>query len=196
MQYDLFHAPPDKVEKAPLELIATQDSGYRYRTGINASKADLTLACALNYDTAGERATRTLAGNKYLAIPVGTPAAEAAAGLLQVCQNRRAFTLNIAGNGVYTLAPQGWSQARINQWLLDILKAVHAKHPFEHIRSGGQTGLDQAGLVCAVALGIPATGLYPAGFKRRNVHNKDIFSTPKELEEEILEQAASLNCNN
>lgn len=42
-------------------------------------------------------------------------------------------------------------------------KRVHERIGLTHVRSGGQTGVDTAGLVAGMALGIPVTGLYPRG---------------------------------
>jgi hypothetical protein len=191
MQFDLF-SPEKQPEIIDLSLSATQDQGYRYRTDMNTKKSDLTLACAHDYNTAGERLTAKLAGSKYLAIPTSMSSSEAANRLLQECRKRSVKTLNIAGNGIYTFAKVPLSQEEINQWLYDILKIVHSSHPLISIRSGGQSGMDTAGLVAALALNIPAIGLYPANFLRRNVDNKDYFSTPEQISDELYAQAKAI----
>ena len=54
-----------------LILEENSSSNYRNRTEENARLADLTIAIALNFDTAGERLTKDIvlkSGKKYIAI--------------------------------------------------------------------------------------------------------------------------------
>ena len=61
------------------------------------------------------------------------------------------------------------------------------------VRSGGQTGMDHAGLVAGLALGIPVHGHYPKGYRRRDSLGIDSNSTENEIRQEIIEEAAILN---
>ena len=192
MQLDLFSMPVESVKPGELILKSTTDSGYRYRTGVNATKADLTLAVALDFTTAGELLTKKLAGNKYVAIKLGASIDESIAVLKETCRKHNVKVLNVAGNGIYTLAKHGWTQARVNQWLYEVLRGVVETWPLEVVRSGGQTGLDTAGLVAGIKLGLSVEGLYPNGFLRRGENNKDYRSDEAVVREELLAAASLL----
>ena len=88
------------------------------------------------------------------------------------------LTLNIAGNGIYTLKGR-YTQSQIDNFTYELLKAVTDSkdliHPIELIRSGGQTGFDEAGIKAAIRLGIPAKILAPKGFKFRDENGADRF---------------------
>ena len=49
-------------------------------------------------------------------------------------------------------------QKRADQFVYDTLKLVHEKLPISKVVSGGQTGMDEAGIKAATALGIPPQG--------------------------------------
>lgn len=175
-----------------IRLVAHESYSYVPRTGDNARGADVTVAFAVDFSTAGERLTKREAGPRFVAIPFGEEPGLAAEALVKFLAARKGSTLNVAGNGVYTLAAHGVSQDQANLWVFEVLSRVHAQHPLSSVRSGGQTGIDQAGLVAAIALGIPAYGLYPKSFRRRNEEGQEIHSTAAKLEEELLSQAAKL----
>ena len=171
-----------------------EDSSAKYpaRTYKNASAADLTVAIAASFDTAGEQLTRRAAGSKYLAIDLAMPAIEAARLLFAEMRRRNARSLNVAGNGIYSLATAGWTQAALNQHVFEILSTVHAHWPIELVRSGGQTGVDIAGVVAAVALGVPAVARLPAGLLQRGMDHQDRRHSRDEIEAQVLGGAALL----
>lgn len=176
-----------------LRLEAHASYSYVPRTGENARGADVTVAFAVNFTTAGEKLTHREAGKfRYIAIPFGSDVATAAERLITFMQEKKAQTLNVAGNGSYTLAESGVTQVIANQWVYEVLARVAAQVKLTSVRSGGQTGIDQAGLVAALALGIPAFGLYPASFRRRNAQGKEITSTAPAIEAELRKQTADL----
>lgn len=190
MQIDMFDTP----EPIPdLTLNAHISGDYAPRTGENTRGADVTVAFATDFNTAGERLTARLAGKKYVGIPYGTDAASAAQTLATFMRSCAGTTLNVAGNGIYTLNKKGVTQEAANRWVYEVLKRVAALTPLSQVRSGGQTGIDTAGLVAGLALGIPATGLYPKGFKRRLVTEEDVTSNPHQLEQELRAQAQALH---
>jgi hypothetical protein len=189
MQFDFFEKP---VKRAALELLAHSSGSYVPRTGENARSADVTVAVASNFETGGERLTARVAGSRYVAIPYGTPVQQAAERLSGFLLRQEAKSLNVAGNGIYTLAGKGVSQAEANQYIYDVLRRVMDTAPLDHVRSGGQTGIDTAGLVAAYALGVPATGLYPKGYRRRNAEGEEVYSTAEELTADIIAMAAAL----
>ena len=82
--------------------------------------------------------------------------------------------LNIAGNGAYTLKGKfRIQQETLTVYLYRTLKEVIKFHKLDEIRSGGQTGVDEAGVRAANTLHIPAIALYPKGFKIRLEDGKD-----------------------
>ncbi len=179
-------------QESTLKLEAHPSYSYVPRTGVNAQSADVTVAFAVDFNTAGERLTHREAGVRYIGIPFGSDEAQAAAQLVAFLLKRDAKTLNVAGNGVYTLSEHGVTQKRANAWVYAVLTKVSAQVKLSLLRSGGQTGIDQAGLVAALALGIPALGFYPAGFRRRNAQGQELRSTLEELTVELTAQAAEL----
>lgn len=163
-------------------------SKYAPRTYANARGADLTLAFALDFETAGEKCTKKAAGEKYLCAPLWDEQAFVADALTDL---RRDFTpnvvLNIAGNGMHTLARHFWTQERANQWVYDVLKVMNERAPIATIMTGGQTGVDLAGAVAGVALQIPTIVLMPKGFVQRDARGHDEPHTQKEIEAQIAD---------
>ena len=85
--------------------------------------------------------------------------------------------LNIAGNGIYTLKSK---QASYDKLLTEVLKALQDKGiTISEVRSGGQTGIDEAGIKAAISLGLKASILAPKGYRFRGKDNKDVSN--KEL---------------
>lgn len=164
------------------------NSGYRDRTIFNAESADVTLALATSFETAGEKLTFRAAGEeKYIGILL-TPdlsSIEVARKLYKFMKERNAKTLNIAGNGIYTLCKDGFDQPSINAFLCDALEIVNRNYPIERIFSGGQTGVDMAGAVVAQYLGIPALITFPKDFMQRFEDNVDVIQTKESVEEQI-----------
>lgn len=173
-------------------LQAHEDYSYVPRTGENARGADVTVAFAVDFNTAGERLTKREAGLRYVGIPFGGDVAASADSLESFLIARNGSTLNVAGNGIYTLAEHGVSQARANKWVCDVLALVAARVKLTLIRSGGQTGIDQAGLVAALVLGVPALGHFPKSFRRRNAQGKEVTATAAAIRAELEAQAEAL----
>lgn len=192
MQFHLFDAPPAPVA---LELLAHASADYAPRTGENARAADATVAIAVDFDTHGERLTARLAGKRYCALAYGSSPARAADILTSFLVKQEARTLNVAGNGLYTLARHGITQQDANQYVYEVLRRVASAMSLEHVRSGGQTGIDTAGLAAAYALGIPATGLYPKGYRQRNARGEEIYHAAADLEAELKQMAAMLGAH-
>lgn len=191
MQLDFFETkstPP----RPPLELVEHVSAFYGPRTGENARAADVTVAFAVDFSTAGEKLTAKAAGSRYIGILFGSPVDDAARELAAFLQRKEARTINVAGNGIYTLKKRGHTQEFVNEWVYRVLRRALHMHPLEHLRSGGQTGIDQAGLVAALALGVPATGLYPKGFIQRNSNGEDKAHSQQELLALLELQAAAV----
>lgn len=156
---------------------------YSPRTWHNAKTADLTVALALNFNTAGERLTHKAAGSRYLSIPLEDAPAEAARKILDDLAQRKLKhpVINIAGNGIYSLSGKGWDQHKANQHLYDILSVVNQHQPIARIISGGQTGVDLAGIVAACVLNIPAVATLPKGFIQRSTDGQDRTHSMEEI---------------
>lgn len=175
-----------------ITITAHQSSGYRERTKHNADSAGLTVAIATNYTTAGERLTKSVAGDKYLAIPLDVAPEKGGVRLAKAMRQLDTTTLNVAGNGIYTLAPQGFTQASVNQHVYDLIAAAHALRPITKIVTGGQTGVDLAGAVAAHKLGIPVVVTMPKGFVQRDAQGRDATHTVSAIERQIVDGAAAL----
>lgn len=180
------------MKTVQLRLLAHTSYSYVPRTKENAQSADVTVAFAVDFSTAGERLTKREAGQRYIGIPFGSDVTHAADKLAAFLADRKASTLNVAGNGIYTLAEHGVTQSKANAWVYAVLALVSAKVPLSLLRSGGQTGIDQAGLVAAVALGIPALGFYPSSFRRRNAQGEEVYAAESDIRTELLRQAEQL----
>lgn len=164
-------------------------SGYRQRTIENAEAADLTIAFATDFSTAGERLTRNAAGRKYVAVPlaIGMTAQdlaeyiESAINLHYEAEGKErneipSFTLNIAGNGMQTLAKSGFSQESVNALFSEAFRIVLTHgYSFSSVRSGGQTGIDEAGVRAAADNGIPAIVHTTADWRWRGADGVDRY---------------------
>lgn len=167
-------------------------SKYAPRTEFNAKSAGLTVAFAVDFSTMGERLTRRVAGEKYLAIDLSLEPIQAARELYKAMRLHGATSLNVAGNGIYTLQAKGWSQARVDRYVFAVLGKVAEHLPLKLVVSGGQTGVDIAGVTAAHALGIPAVATLPKGFVQRDVSGKDSTHTREEIESQVKQGATAL----
>lgn len=183
MQLDFFSEP--KPAAPAIELLEHAVANYAPRTGENARGADVTVAFAVDYSTAGEKLTHRVAGQRYVAVPYGSDPVEAARQLTRFLRSKGGTSLNVAGNGIYTLTKVGVTQAAANQWVFEVLRQVHADVGLTHVRSGGQTGIDTAGLVAGIALKVPVTGLYPKGFRQRRADQVDVERSVEDLLREL-----------
>ena len=156
-------------------------TGYKERTIKNAS-ADATIAIAVDFNSAGEKLTKTTViqqGKKYIPIDGNnfqiTP--ERVKIIVDSLNSVNAKSLNIAGNGIYTMKGK-YTQQQVDDFTYQFLKAVvespDLKNKITSIRTGGQTGFDEAGAKAGAALGIPTSILAPKGWKFRDIDGNDI----------------------
>ena len=187
---------------ATLDIREHTSVHYAPRTYHNAHVADLTAAFAVDFTTAGERLTHKAAAGKYVAIDiVRLQPKEAAQLVLREALRLGAHVLNVAGNGIYTLQARGWTQERINAYVADTLAAAHdalrssgdREAGLTRIVSGGQTGVDLAGLVAAHRLGIDAVATLPKGFVQRGADMVDRPHTREAIQAQILDFSARLS---
>lgn len=164
-----------------MKLIEHKSPSYPPRTAHNAKTADLTAAFAEEFDSRGEVLTKEMAGEKYVSIDLKLSPVEAARVLFAECRKRNVQTLNIAGNGIYTLKDHGWTQDKLNLWMYEVLRLVHKHHPLIQIISGGQTGVDFAGGIAGEALGLNPVMTFPKGFKQRTLKVYELVQTEADV---------------
>jgi len=153
-------------------------SDYPSRTRENAS-ADATIAIAMDFETPGEKLTkRSVKEQNKLYIPVNINVSliddpQEIDEIVTSLNHYKVRSLNIAGNGIYTTKGK-YTQEQLDDYVYNLIKILHAQHPFESIRTGGQTGIDEAGAKAGLRLGIPTTVLAPKGWIFRDINSKDI----------------------
>ena len=178
-----------------------KEPGYVGRTIENAS-ADVTVAIATNFNSPGEKLTKKAVlnhGKVYIPIDIkkGLIIKESDVNLLVNGLNSAIgnnildaeITLNIAGNGMFTMR-NIYKQKDLDRFVYYLLKDV-LEHPdlkakIIKIRTGGQSGLDEAGAKAGILLDIPTLVLCPKGWLFRNTKGDDI-------ENEILFKERFLN---
>lgn len=197
---DAMKSQQSVVSSSPMNIKFQEHplSDYPSRTRENA-KADVTIAIAKNFDTAGEKLTRNSVqqqGKKYMPVhhdtfasgnSVELEAAKIASEINKLPQH--SITLNIAGNGIYTLFTaedkahgytpemmQNKLKENVKELLQSVQKRLEGSKRIESVTTGGQTGYDEAGAKAAQELGIPVRVLAPKGWVYRDVTGKDIRS--------------------
>jgi hypothetical protein len=173
-----------------IKFVQHPSAKYPPRTYENAS-ADATIAFAFDFNTPGERLTYDAVktqGKIYIPIV----AQEQNSNLkikttATILSDAKATTLNIAGNGFYTIVKYGkYTQEEIDNSVYLFLAQVFNHPSFDTkitlIRSGGQSGFDEAGIKAAVKLGIPALCLCPNGWKFMDGKGETICNEQKFLE--------------
>lgn len=180
----------------PELLIINQHKSEKYtpRTAYNATTTDVTLALAIDLETAGEKFTRKVAGDKYIGFELTDDIddIQIARKLYKKLKDCNGKKLNVAGNGIYTLAPKGCSQDFINYFTYKIIAKVHQYWPIEKIHTGGQTGVDIAGAVAGYLLGIPTEVTLPLDYLQRFEDKKDVKGTREKVFEQINTGALNL----
>ena len=155
-----------------LTLIEDQSSDYKNRTEVNARDADVTIAIALLPNSLGETLTRNMAkkhNRLFISVSplddVDVKSSEISDTLSKLFMDK-AFKINIAGNGLKTMQGK-FTQKQCDEFTLSLMRLILQKNKLnvELIRSGGQTGFDEAGIKASLTLGIKTIGYYPKGFK-------------------------------
>lgn len=149
---------------------------YGHRTWANAEWSDITLALAVDMDSPGEITTRKAAGDKYVGFTIPTDLSERCLSSLAEAITKRIrkhpkfktdeLKLNIAGNSQITLDKYCIRTSEIRELLkLVLLDLADSGVKFSMIRSGGQTGVDEAGIQAAQDAGLKCSILAPKGFR-------------------------------
>lgn len=186
---DYFLDHPEALPLLSETTFSTSDDiGYKSRTIENIEDTDATLALAVDFTTSGEVLTKNEAEKvgKYSSVDLNkirTYGAEALDALLEDFMSKfppseKPIKLNIAGNALDTLVANDLSQREVNNIVTTLLNHLLNKgYNIELIRSGGQTGIDEAGIIAAQRLGIPAEVHTTKRFKFRNEDGQDIENT-------------------
>ena len=175
------------------EIVFTESTGgYQKRTMENAQAddVDFTLAFAADFGTYGEKATARAAGESLIAIDLPVKANGGLNLSLKSIQNvvteiidclpeeyinNYECGLNIAGNGIYTLDKSGIKQDELDIFLSAVGQELVKKGvKISSVRSGGQTGVDEAGAVMGKVLGVPTTVHAPNNWAFRGKNGKDV----------------------
>ena len=189
--YDVLVNPATKVGDIVYTL---SDGGYQKRTQENAEAddVDFTFAFAVDFNTFGERATAKAAGSSLVAtdiplregggIDLSQRAVDAAVrsvadSLPDEFLGGEPCGVNIAGNGIYTLASRGVTQEQCDEFILKVMDGLQRKGVrFSSVRSGGQTGVDESGAVAGAVLGIPTIVHTTSDWAFRTADKKDVRS--------------------
>lgn len=172
------------------QIIFSESSyGYKGRTVENAQAADLTLAFAVDFTTAGERVTANAAGKRILQISLDAQSVTYPEGLVPylreyidgmkadgtITPSPEGLKLNIAGNGISHFQKMGISQEVLDGYITSVLKGLKEEGvAITSVRSGGQSGADEAGLKAAVAADIPEVICHaPKGWLFRDETGRD-----------------------
>lgn len=172
---------PNKFEGV---MFTASEGGYRQRTEENAKAADFTVAFGIDPNTSGEKVTAAAAKGKYAWIGLEDfrqlteqdfrDYGQALYESLSFFEKRREMEVNIAGNGIYTFNQYGISQQEVNNAVFHVLQeAMDRGMKIRSIRSGGQTGADEAGIDAAMKLQIPAHVHAPKGYLMRGTDSVD-----------------------
>lgn len=165
-----------------------QQAGYPPRTKQNVICSDITLAFAVDFYTGGEVLTKKLCiENNKPFISIDFKNKDLSYSRLYKIIKRfdtlnlknffgtKDLTINVAGNGIYRMKE---TQKEVNEWTYEFFQRLLSQPSFEYnivmVRSGGQTGFDEAGVVAADWLGIPTLVLAPKNYLFRLEQGKDI----------------------
>ena len=163
---------------------------YAHRTRLNAEWSDITLALAADFDSPGEITTRKAAEDKYLGYPIPgnlrklsyypndfIREAEKVARLIAGHPGCRkdGLRLNIAGNGAAVLKRCNLDADSVAVFIRYILYECKGLGiTVLEVRSGGQTGVDEAGIKAAQQCGLKCSVLAPKGFRMRDADGRDL----------------------
>jgi len=171
-----------------LLTFSESSQGYSGRTKENAQAPDVdfTVAFAVDFNTAGERCTAKAAGTHLIPVDVfadkiirdgvrpsaDNAAARIYASLPEEYRNGKPVSLNIAGNGLCSLP--GMDQNYVDFLVAYTLGALaRGGVNIKSLRSGGQTGFDEAAVYAAHVLGVPVHVHAPKGWMFRDADGQD-----------------------
>jgi hypothetical protein len=157
-----------------IKIVQHSSSKYSPRTKLNAKLGDITVAFFIDCTTAGEVLTKSASASRYVGIHLDTPIDQAVKRIYAAMYNKGAATLNIAGNGIYTLNKFGVLQQDVNTYIVQVIEELYTHIRITKIFSGGQTGADLAGIIAAKYLDIDALITLPKGYIQRYEDKVDV----------------------
>lgn len=161
----------------------TEDSvrNYGHRTWANAEWSDITLAFAADFKSPGEITTKKAAGDKFIGYLLTSAEAmreqedcywkaqgRKYAGLIRSTPSyhKDGIKLNIAGNSMISLSRYGFDADSVQDVIYQILKNLLSEGiVISEVRSGGQSGADEFGIIAAQRLGLKCSILAPKGYR-------------------------------
>lgn len=169
-----------------------KSASYSPRTYHNVSVADITMALAVDHNTAGEKCTQKAAGDKIIKLDWNYDWIDNARKLFLHMRKHNCKSVNVAGNGIYTFAKYNITQEHINEVVFGILDTVNYHWKIDKIVCGGQTGTDLAGAVAAYKSGIDCEMTLPKGFKMRFEDGKDVNTSEEFVRKLVVDYAEML----
>ena len=154
---------------------------FRNRTIENAGWSDITISLAENFDSPGEKLTADAAQEKLVKSSLDNSVEQIVEELWQQITEKGLpqddVKLNIAGNGINHLRN---NQEHYDDLVLAVIQGLQSKGlKIKEIRSGGQSGIDEAGTKAGIKLGLPWSVLAPDGYqvvlKGRRTEGKEQF---------------------
>ena len=165
-------------------IMEDSERNYGHRTWANAAWSDITLALATDFSSPGEITTRRAAGDKYLRYQLtrdldklltfdrdGDREVKKIVQMIRnhSCYKEEGIRLNIAGNGLVTLLKSGVDTQSVATFIGMIFSACKKEGvKILEVRSGGQSGVDEAGIIAAQRNGMCCSILAPKGFRWRD----------------------------
>ena len=209
----VFASSPVEESKDSTSKAIESSGDYPVRTKENITWSDITLSFAADETTPGERLTEREAVNQGKYYNEYTPNGLNVTDIKRRVKNfiislgndqsfghkgktlpKENIKLNIAGNGIYDLKKYNITQEDLNDYVTEYLKELMAQGvTISEIRSGGQTGVDEAGIIAAQRLGLKWSVNAPKGWKFRDINGRDISDKKQFLdrfgisEEETIE---------
>ena len=176
-------------------FIEDDKRNYAHRTWENAEWSDITLALAVDMESPGEITTRRAAGPRYIGVelpedfssrclypnPISKYAGSIAARIKSHPNfKREGMKLNIAGNSQITLDKHEIPTKRVRSLLRIVFNILKQYGVSFNVRSGGQTGVDEAAIQAAQDTGINCSILAPKGWRMHweegvELEGKEIF---------------------
>lgn len=153
---------------------------YAHRTWENAEWSDITLALAIDMFSPGEITTKKAAGPRYIGVELPedfsrrclypnpiSKFAESIASDIKSHPNfkKEGLKLNIAGNSQITLDKHGIPTKRVRSLLRTVFNLLKQDGVNFQVRSGGQTGIDEAGIQAAQDASVNCSILAPKGWR-------------------------------
>ena len=166
--------------KSQTKFSTSKSTSYPERTKENAEWSDITLDFTESDKGSGgnRELTKQVAGKKYIHFKLHSEgdnsydANEILDAIKQAGLPTKNIKLNIAGSEIGKLKE---TQERYNEEMERILNDLLALGvSISEIRTGGQTGIDEAGIIAAQRLGIPNEVHTTSDFKFRDESGKDI----------------------